>query len=135
MLRRATCDDTRHFSYWIRPGGSWHPEYLTLDHLPLVLNATEFYIRKVEESRGSKPLLDVLDLMRAGTPIEDTLFILRAWLNRKEADGVTLAAEGGPIMEFPEDGTAEEALAELSRRQSGDAETKRCLFLEGHMRR
>lgn len=33
---RATCDDTRHFSYWIRPGGSWHPEYLTLDHLPLV---------------------------------------------------------------------------------------------------
>ncbi|CAN0307100.1 unnamed protein product, partial [Ectocarpus sp. 13 AM-2016] len=32
----ATCNDTRHFSYWIRPGGSWHPEYLTLDHFPLV---------------------------------------------------------------------------------------------------
>eukprot|EP00903_Cladosiphon_okamuranus_P011413 g10756.t1 len=124
----ATCNDTRHFSYWIRPGGSWHPEYLTLDHLPLVLEASEFYIRKVEENKGSKPLLDVLDILRAGYPLERTLFILKAWLNRKDENG-RLAAEGGPIMEFPEDGTVDEALKELSRRQSQDAETRRCMFL------
>eukprot|EP00752_Nemacystus_decipiens_P005882 g5316.t1 len=125
---RATCDDTRHFSYWIRPGGSWHPEYLTLDHLPLVLNASEFFIRKVEENKGSKPLLDTLDILRAGYPLERALHILKAWLNRKGPDG-TLAAQGGPIMEFPEDGTVEEALAELFRRQSEDAESRRCMFL------
>lgn len=50
------------------------------------------------------------------------------WLNRKGQDG-KLAAEGGPIREFPEDGTVDEALKELSRRQSEDAETRRCMFL------
>ncbi|CAM9921014.1 unnamed protein product, partial [Ectocarpus fasciculatus] len=131
----ATCNDTRHFSYWIRPGGSWHPEYLTLDHFPLVYNATEFYIRKVEDARGSKPLLDTLDILRAGHPLDATLPILKAWLNRKGEDGVSLGAEGGPIMLFPEDGTVDEAMAELYRRQSEYAETRRCMFLAGIARR
>ncbi|CAN0170864.1 unnamed protein product, partial [Ectocarpus sp. 8 AP-2014] len=131
----ATCNDTRHFSYWIRPGGSWHPEYLTLDHLPLVHNATEFYIRKVEDARGSKPLLDTLDILRAGHPLDATLPILRAWLNRKGEDGVSLGAEGGPIMPFSEDGTVDEAMAELYRRQSEYAESRRCMFLAGIARR
>ncbi|CAM9143706.1 unnamed protein product [Ectocarpus sp. 12 AP-2014] len=131
----ATCNDTRHFSYWIRPGGSWHPEYLTLDHFPLVYNATEFYIRKVEDARGSKPLLDTLDILRAGHPLDAALPILKAWLNRKGEDGVSLGAEGGPIMPFPEDGTVDEAMAELYRRQSEYAESRRCMFLAGIARR
>lgn len=74
---RATCDDSRHFSFWVRPGGSWHPEYLTLDHLPMIMKATQFYIRKVEEDQGSKPLLGVLDSLRNGNPIDDSLPVLK----------------------------------------------------------
>lgn len=42
-----------------------------------IMNATEFYIRKVEEAQGSKPLLDVLDSLRGGNPIDDSLPILK----------------------------------------------------------
>ncbi|CAM9732374.1 unnamed protein product, partial [Chrysoparadoxa australica] len=47
----ATCDDTRHFSYWIRPGDSWHPEYLTLDNLPQLVGLDELFIRKASTER------------------------------------------------------------------------------------
>ena len=33
----ATCNFTLHYSHWIRPGGSWHPEYLSVMHLPRIL--------------------------------------------------------------------------------------------------
>lgn len=38
--RTAKCDTTLHFTHWIRPGGSWHPEYLTIEHLPMLMNTT-----------------------------------------------------------------------------------------------
>ena len=65
---RATCNNTLHFSHWIRPGGSWHPEYLTPLHLPLILEKREYaaamWARKVDVEKGSRALLDVLDYMR-----------------------------------------------------------------------
>lgn len=124
---KATCDDTRHFSFWLRPGGSWHPEYLTLDHLPKVLNATEFFIRKVEDAQGSKPLLDILDWLRAGNPIDDALPLLTAWLNRP-------GVEGGPNREF-KDENIQDALFELSRRLEELSETKRCMFIQAFAQR
>ena len=90
-------------SHWIRPGGSWHPEYLTPLHLPLILEkrvdeeSAPLYARKVsgtallpmqarshvadtrsvqsltwlaaaagqvDEAKGSRRLLDVLDRVR-----------------------------------------------------------------------
>ncbi len=45
---------------------------------PQVLNATEFYIRKLEVDKGSGPLLDTLDILRAGHSLEDTLPIMIA---------------------------------------------------------
>jgi len=43
----ATCNDTRHYSHWIRPGGSWHPEYLEIEHIGLLLKSDMFFARKV----------------------------------------------------------------------------------------
>lgn len=43
-----------------------------------VLNATEFYVRKVEEGQGSGPLLDTLDMLREGHPANDTLPLMSA---------------------------------------------------------
>lgn len=67
QLNRATCNNTLHFSHWIRPGGSWHPEYLTPLHLPLILEKKEkkaaLWARKFDVEKGSRALLDVLDYM------------------------------------------------------------------------
>ncbi|CAM9250441.1 unnamed protein product, partial [Discosporangium mesarthrocarpum] len=119
---KATCNDTRHFSYWIRPGGSWHPEYLTLDHLPMVLKASEFYVRKVGEENDSGPLLDVLDSLRVGNPLEDSLPTLIRWLDRPNSTG------GGPQQPMGLTGI-NEALVELSRREREAAESHRAVFL------
>ena len=43
-----------------------------------VLEATEFYVRKVEEGQGSGPLLDTLDMLREGHSAQETLPILKA---------------------------------------------------------
>ncbi len=48
---------------------------------------------------------------------------------------MTLAAEGGPIMEVPQDFTVDEAMSELFRRQSEFAEARRCLFKGAMYRR
>jgi hypothetical protein len=40
LAMTAICDTTLHFTHWIRPGGSWHPEHLTLAHLPLLLGTS-----------------------------------------------------------------------------------------------
>lgn len=65
---RATCNGTLHFSHWIRPGGSWHPEYLTPLHLPLILEKVRakraFWARKVDAEKGGAALMDALDYRR-----------------------------------------------------------------------
>lgn len=38
-----------------------------------MLNATEFYIRKVDDIHNSNLLLDVLDSLRAGESLEESL--------------------------------------------------------------
>lgn len=43
-----------------------------------MLNATEFYIRKLEVDKGSGPLLDTLDILRFGHPLEAALPIMIA---------------------------------------------------------
>mmetsp|Transcript_32795 Transcript_32795/g.42108 ORF Transcript_32795/g.42108 Transcript_32795/m.42108 type:complete len:454 (-) Transcript_32795:403-1764(-) len=63
LAQTATCNDTRHFSHWVRPGGSWHPEYLEIEHLKLVMESGKFFIRKVDDR--SIGLLDVLDELMA----------------------------------------------------------------------
>lgn len=37
LASTAICNTTLHYSHWIRPGGSWHPEYLDLEHLPVLM--------------------------------------------------------------------------------------------------
>lgn len=50
LAATATCDTTLHFTHWARPGGSWHPESITMEHLPVILNNTKnLFIRKVQE--------------------------------------------------------------------------------------
>jgi hypothetical protein len=61
----ATCDTTLHYSHWIRPGGTWHPEYLTIEHLPLILNTSELFARKVSGKVSGGSLLVALDRVRA----------------------------------------------------------------------
>jgi len=72
---RATCNGTLHFSHWIRPGGSWHPEYLTPLHLPLLLEKMRsssssssglpaFWARKFDVNKGSSALMGTLDYHR-----------------------------------------------------------------------
>ena len=64
LASTATCDNTLHFMHWIRPGGSWHPEYLTMEHLPLIMNTTKhLFIRKVNEE--SAMLLLALEELRS----------------------------------------------------------------------
>lgn len=69
---RATCNGTLHFSHWIRPGGSWHPEYLTPLHLPLVLEKVgskqAFWGRKFDVEKGGAALMDALDYRRLCGP-------------------------------------------------------------------
>ena len=49
-----------------RPGGSWSPEYLTMEHLPLLLNTSvHLFARKVHRVK-SQLLLDALDRLRYG---------------------------------------------------------------------
>eukprot|EP01042_Synura_sphagnicola_P000549 gene549-591_t len=57
----ATCDTTLHFTHWIRPGGSWHPEYLTLEHLPLMLQSHEVFARKIGLDMSAAILRAVVD--------------------------------------------------------------------------
>lgn len=59
----ATCDTTLHFTHWIRPGGSWHPEYLTLENLPQLLNTSELFARKFRAGT-SDVLIGALDRIR-----------------------------------------------------------------------
>jgi hypothetical protein len=48
LARTYSCISTNHFTHWIRPGGSWHPEVLTLEHLPLLLNSSSHvFARKI----------------------------------------------------------------------------------------
>ena len=51
----------------------------------------------------------------------------RRWLNKRGPLGNPLGSEGGPINTF--NGTVEEALSELYRRQSEEAEARRARFL------
>jgi hypothetical protein len=37
LAKLTRCETTLHYSHWIRPGGSWHPEYLDLEHLPVLM--------------------------------------------------------------------------------------------------
>ena len=63
LSKSATCDNTLHFMHWVRPGGSWHPEYLTMEHLPLLLNTTKhLFIRKVNDA--SAGVLEALSEVR-----------------------------------------------------------------------
>eukprot|EP00736_Rhodelphis_marinus_P006510 Rmarinus@m.8322 len=41
------CDFSGHFSYWDRPGNSWHPEYMDMDYLPLLLRSGAFFCSQV----------------------------------------------------------------------------------------
>lgn len=76
---RATCNSTLHFSHWIRPGGSWHPEYLTPLHLPLLLEKIRasspsfpaFWARKFDVGKGSSALMAALDYLRECRPGRD----------------------------------------------------------------
>ena len=64
LANTATCDNTLHFMHWVRPGGSWHPEYVTMEHLPLMMNTTKhLFIRKVNSA--SADVLDALSEVRA----------------------------------------------------------------------
>jgi hypothetical protein len=63
LSESATCDNTLHFMHWARPGGSWHPEYLTMEHLPLLMNTTKhLFIRKVSDE--SAEVLEALSEVR-----------------------------------------------------------------------
>mmetsp|Transcript_19589 Transcript_19589/g.28181 ORF Transcript_19589/g.28181 Transcript_19589/m.28181 type:complete len:546 (+) Transcript_19589:73-1710(+) len=64
--KTAKCDTTLQFSHWIRPGGSWHPEYLSLEHLPQLINSRSSWVtaRKID-SIYSKSLLPALDTIRS----------------------------------------------------------------------
>lgn len=63
----VTCSSTLHFTHWIRPGGSWHPEYLTLEHLPILLSThkTHLFVRKLDSGvESSRRLAAVLHRVR-----------------------------------------------------------------------
>jgi hypothetical protein len=49
----------------LRPGGSWHPEYLTLEHLPLFANpkSTSLIARKID-TKTSASLIKALEFLR-----------------------------------------------------------------------
>lgn len=65
LAKTATCDTTLHFTHWIRPGGSWHPEYLTLEHLPMLLNTTRhLFARKFSLPGVSEHLLQAIEIFR-----------------------------------------------------------------------
>lgn len=64
LAATATCNTTLHFTHWIRPGGSWHPEYLTLEHLPLLLTTTSLFARKVALDASGDALRKVLQRVR-----------------------------------------------------------------------
>jgi hypothetical protein len=64
IANTATCDTTLHFTHWIRPGGSWHPEYLTIEHLPMLLNTTNYLFARKVDKEISAVLLLVLDKIR-----------------------------------------------------------------------
>ena len=69
----ATCDTTLHFTHWIRPGGSWHPEYLSLEHLPLLLNITRhLFARKFELPGRSSVLLQAVEAVREATEVKES---------------------------------------------------------------
>mmetsp|Transcript_14498 Transcript_14498/g.22727 ORF Transcript_14498/g.22727 Transcript_14498/m.22727 type:complete len:422 (-) Transcript_14498:117-1382(-) len=88
LAETATCDDTRHFSHWIRPGGSWHPEYLRIEHLKLVLDSGKFFLRKTDgDSAG---LLDALDALRGGRALETLgdLVYERVWEDARKEAGI-----------------------------------------------
>ena len=65
LAATATCDTTLHLTHWIRPGGSWHPEYLTLEHLPLLLNTTKHLFARKFVLPLSAVLLEALDMFRS----------------------------------------------------------------------
>lgn len=51
--------------YCDRPGGSWHPEYVTIEHLPLLLHPSSpnVFARKVDRYTSAS-LLRVIDRLR-----------------------------------------------------------------------
>jgi hypothetical protein len=67
----ATCDGTLHYSHWIRPGPSWHPEYLDMRHLGILLagraegqgSGDVLYFRKVQPLRDAIPCVLVALVM------------------------------------------------------------------------
>ena len=64
----VSCDSTLHFTHWIRPGGSWHPEYLTLEHLPILLHThtTHLFVRKLDSTKdSSRRVASVLHRVRS----------------------------------------------------------------------
>ena len=86
-------------------------------------------------SAGTSNELDVQNEWEENTHSHTHIFsafwlfgaVFPRWLNRRGEDGTALGAPGGPIIEFTE-GTIDEAIAELYRRESEDAEAKRCRF-------
>ena len=65
LATTATCDTTLHFTHWIRPGGSWHPEYLTLEHLPLLLNTTRHLFARKFVLPLSQTVLTAIGMFRS----------------------------------------------------------------------
>lgn len=65
MAATATCDTTLHFTHWIRPGGSWHPEYLTLEHLPMLLDTTKHLFARKFVLPLSQTVLTAIDMFRS----------------------------------------------------------------------
>ena len=64
LSKTASCDTTLHYTHWARPGGTWHPEILTMEHLPLILNTTKhLFLRKVNDD--STDVLQTLDEIRS----------------------------------------------------------------------
>lgn len=98
----ATCNTTLHYSHWIRPGGSWHPEYLTLEHLPLLLQLAgveALFARKVSSSLPS-----AVGLLTALERVREEAF---------EKSGSTVAKYPLPLLSFRPEGDQSEEVALL----------------------
>ena len=94
LRRTASCDTTLTFTHWARPGGSWHPEYLTMEHLPVILNtSTNLFARKVDDS--SLEVLQSLDEIQNATRIwEDLALHVRSSAMHLNSAQVDVQMEG-----------------------------------------
>ncbi|KAG5183246.1 core-2/I-branching enzyme-domain-containing protein [Tribonema minus] len=119
----ATCDSTLHYSHWIRPGHSWHPEYLDLTHLELLLGGRPWvgrgdvlFFRKVDFGSKSAALLSVIDALNGGKSLESCLPVMLNWLR----------AQGSSLSDTS---ALSEVLSELTRRRVAHDQAVRSAFL------